>query len=109
MAITINIYYKGKNDNARRFAKEMIESGTVDKIRLKEGNLRYEYFFPIDDDETVLLIDSWKSQEAIDEHHASSMMNIISDLRNKYDLHMHVERYVSDDENQNIDQKYIRK
>ena len=43
------------------------------------------------------MIDSWESQEAIDKHHASPMMNKISELRNKYDLHMKVERYIEDE------------
>ena len=27
MAITVNIYYSGKNGNARKFAEEMVSSG----------------------------------------------------------------------------------
>lgn len=109
MAVTVNIYYRGNGGNARRFAREMVESGTVAKIRAKDGNLRYEYFFPMEDEETVLLIDSWKDQSAIDEHHASPMMRTIAELRDKYDLHMTVERYLSDDENADIDSEFIRK
>lgn len=96
MAITINIYYTGENGNARKFAEEMEQSGTVAAIRAEEGNLKYEYFYPKNDPETVLLIDSWESQEAIDKHHATPMMNKIAELRNKYDLHMKVERYIED-------------
>lgn len=76
----------------------MESSGTAAKIRKEEGNLRYEYFIPMADPETVLLIDCWKDQEAIDRHHASPMMEKIAELRVKYDLHMRVERYVSDEE-----------
>lgn len=96
MAITVNIYYSGMNGNAKKFAEEMVSSGVVEDIRAEDGNLRYEYFFPMDDEETVLLIDSWKDQHSIDVHHASSMMAKIIELREKYDLHMKVERYVSD-------------
>ncbi|MBR1601438.1 MAG: antibiotic biosynthesis monooxygenase [Alphaproteobacteria bacterium] len=96
MAITVNIYYTGENGNARRFAEEMEQSGTVALIRAEDGNKRYEYFYPKNDPETVLLIDSWESQEAIDKHHATPMMDKISELRNKYDLHMKVERYIED-------------
>lgn len=96
MAITINIYYHGKNGNARRFAEEMISGGIVDEIRSENGNLKYEYFYPMDDTETVLLIDSWNDQDALDKHHATPMMQRIIELREKYDLHMEVERYVSD-------------
>lgn len=95
--ITVNLYYTGVNGNARKFAEEMEKSGTADKIRSEKGNVRYEYFIPMNDPETILLIDSWESQEAIDIHHASAMMQKIAELREKYDLHMSVERFVSDD------------
>ncbi len=107
MAFTINIYYTGTNGSAKQFAKEMIESGIVNEIRSKEGNLRYEYFTPFDDDETVLLIDSWENQEALDNHHTSETMGKIIELRNKYDLHMKVERYVLESNNAN-DEKFIK-
>ena len=98
MSITVNLRYTGKNGNARKFAEEMISSGTVEKIRAEKGNLRYEYYLPLEGDgETVLLIDSWENQEAIDVHHASPMMKTIAELRDKYDLHMTVERFISDD------------
>ncbi len=72
MALTVNVYYTGEENNARRFAEEMISSGTVAKIRTEKGNIRYEYF------------SYW-------------MMKTIIELRKQYDLHMKVERYVSDD------------
>ena len=105
--ITVNLYYKGTNGNARAFADEMESSGIADAIRAEEGNLRYEYFQPLDDPETVLLIDSWSDQAAIDAHHASPMMQQLAELREKYDLHMTMERYVSDD--YKLDEKYLRK
>lgn len=93
MSLAINIYYKGKNGNAKKFAEEMISSGLVDKIRNKEGNERYEYFFPMEDPETVMLLDRWKNEEALDFHHKSEMMQEIAELRNKYKLSMKVEKF----------------
>ena len=117
--ITVNLYYKGTNGNARAFVEEMESSGIAEAIRAEEGNLRYEYFQPMGDPETVLLIDSWtdpetvllidqwSDQAAIDAHHASPMMKQLAELREKYDLHMTVERYVSDE--YESDEKYLRK
>ena len=110
MSITVNLRYKGKNGSARAFAEEMTTSGTVEAIRKEEGNLRYEYYLSLDDTETVLLIDEWTEQAAIDRHHASPMMQKIAELRDKYDLHMTVERYISDEEGlPDNDKKFIRK
>ena len=95
MSITVNIYYTGTNGSARKFAEEMTQSGVVADIRAEDGNLKYEYFFPMDDPETVLLIDRWRDQEAIDAQ--------------KYDLHMKVERMVSDESDiLTRDQQFIK-
>ena len=108
MSITVNIYYTGKNGAAAKFAEEMTRSGIADAIRAEEGNIRYEYFFPKDDPETVLLIDSWYDQEALNVHHRSALMSRITELREKYDLHMKVERFISASGDQ-ADEAYIRK
>jgi quinol monooxygenase YgiN len=63
----------------------------------------------MEEGETVLLIDCWKDQQALDRHHASPMMEKIAQLREKYDLHMKVERYVSDGNGiQETDERFIR-
>ncbi|MGO4940339.1 putative quinol monooxygenase [Fundicoccus sp. Sow4_D5] len=94
--ISINIYYTGKADKAQQFAREMKEKGLVDRIRQQTGNLRYEYFTPLGQPETILLIDAWAKQSSLDAHHQSPMMDEIIALREKYDLTMTVERFVSD-------------
>ncbi len=107
--ITVNLYYTGANGAAKAFAEEMMSSGAVSAIRAEEGNLRYAYFFPMDDPETVLLIDQWRDQAAIDAHHASPMMGKIAALREKYDLHMTAERFVSDEALPEKDLRFIKR
>lgn len=96
MAVTINIYYSGTGENARKFAEEMLSSGVVERVRAESGNLKYEYFFPMENSETVLLIDSWENQASLNKHHESPMMQEIIALREKYNLKMKVERYITD-------------
>ena len=93
MSLIINIYYTGENDSARKFANEMISSGIVDRVRNEKGNEKYEYFFRMDDPKTVLLIDKWQDEKALDIHHKSEMMKEIAKLREKYNLKLRVEKY----------------
>ena len=93
MSITVNILYTGTKGSARAFAEEMTSSGIVKAVRAEEGNERYEYFFPMDDPESVLLIDRWRDQAAIDAHHKSEWMPRIAELRQKHGLRMRVERF----------------
>ena len=109
-AITVHIYYTGKNGSAKAFVKEMLTSGLVDEIRKEKGNRRYEYFFSVEGEETVLLVDSWDNQEAIDLHHSSSIIGQIMELRIKYHLHMKDERYFLDETGiPKEDQKFVQK
>ena len=95
MSISVHLYYHGENGSAVRFAREMEQKGIADAIRAEEGNLRYQYFQPLNDPETILLIDCWRDQAAIDAHHASPMMKQLAELRDKYHLHMEAERFTS--------------
>lgn len=59
----------------------MTSIGIVNDIRAEAGNIRYEYFLPINDNETLLLIDSLDNEKSLDIHRASPMMGKIMKLR----------------------------
>lgn len=84
--LTINIRYTGENGSAKKYVEEMEESGIAAKIRAIEGCLRYDYFFPADDPEGLLLIDEWTDQEALNRYHSSPVMQEAAALREKYKL-----------------------
>lgn len=84
--IVINIRYTGVDGNARKYVEEMEKSGIADRIRAVEGCIRYDYFFPADDAEGLLLIDEWEDNEALNRYHSSPMMQEAADLREKYKL-----------------------
>ena len=63
----------------------MLTSGLVNEIRKEKGNRRYEYFFSVEDEETVLLVDSWDNQEAIDLHHHGSNNGTKNQISSTYE------------------------
>ncbi len=108
MSITIHLFYTGAPGNARKFAEEMEAGGIADRIRQKDGNEGYEYYFPKRDPDTVLLIDRWRDAAALDAHHASPEMAEIAALRERYDLHMRVERF-TEDQSEKVDETFLRR
>ena len=109
MSISINVYYSGKDGSARKFVEEMENSGNAKLVRAEQGCLKYEYCFAFSDPETVLLIEDWQDQAALDLHHSAPMMGQISKLREIYDLHMKVERFLPDDAGvPDSDRQFIR-
>lgn len=96
MSLTIHLYYTGKSGSAQAFAREMTEPGLVAAVRQEEGCEQYDYFLPLNDPETVLLIDRWQDQAALDAHHKSDLMKQIALLRDKHRLRLRVERYIDE-------------
>lgn len=110
MSIVMNLYYTGDHGSARKFAEEMERGGTAGLIRGEAGNMRYEYFISLKDPETVLLIDIWRDQAAIDLHRSSPMMEKILQLRKKYGLQVKAERYTADENGiPDADAKFIER
>lgn len=91
--IIVNLYYSGKNGNAKKFVEEVNASGLINQIREEEGNISYEYYLSKDNEDVILLVDKWINQEALDHHHQSDMMVKIAELRKKYQLKLKVEKY----------------
>ena len=96
MSITRIVYYTGDNGSARRFVRDMEESGAASLIRREDGNERYEYFYSASDRETVMLVDQWRDQDAINVHENSLMKKDVLALRKEYGLSMRIERYYSE-------------
>ena len=107
--ITVFLTYKGEAGNAVAFVHEMESSGIADAIRNEPGNLSYKYYLPMDErmTDTVMLVDSWTDQAALDAHHESPMMEQLAALREKYDLHMTAEKYIC--EPISDDEKFLRR
>ena len=84
--ITINIRYTAENGNVRKYVEEMESSGIAAKIRAVEGCLGYDYFYPADDPNGLLLIDSWADQAALNRYNSSPAMQEAAALREKYGL-----------------------
>ena len=84
--LVINIRYTGQDGSARKYVEEMENSGIAARIRAIEGCLGYDFYFPADDPEGLLLIDSWQNQEALNHYHDAPAMQEAAALREKYRL-----------------------
>lgn len=91
--ITINIRYNAPNGGALKYMKEMEATGLADSIRAIKGCMRYDYFIPQDDPESVLLIDQWEDLAALNRYHSSPVMKQAEALRAKYKLERNAQMF----------------
>lgn len=91
--IILHVYYKGADDNAAKFAEEMMNGGLQKEVKAEQGCIQYDYFKPADGSSGVLLLECWKDAEALAAHSVSPAMEKIRALKTKYALETKIERY----------------
>ena len=89
--IVLHVYYTG--EKAKEFATEMDTGGLQAAVKAEDGCLQYDYFLPTQDANTVLLLEKWRDQTAIEKHNASDNMVKLKATKAKYGLETKIERY----------------
>ncbi len=73
-------------DTAARdgYMKEVLASGVIEKSRAEDGCARYEYFYPVDSDNTLFLWEQWESREHQAAHCQTEHFARLGEIKEKY-------------------------
>ncbi|MCQ2604730.1 MAG: antibiotic biosynthesis monooxygenase [Spirochaetia bacterium] len=90
MAVT---YKCGTKENRSRFMAELLPLGA--NCRKEPGNVRYEYFLPVDDDTVLFLFEKWESEDAVKVHSATENFRQIVEVKARYSVVSEIEKIIS--------------
>lgn len=62
--LLINVIYTMKPGQREVFLKEVQAQGILDAVRREDGCLEYTYYLPVEEDDTLLLVERWRDQAA---------------------------------------------
>ena len=80
----LHVTYTAKPGKREAFVKAIEVEGLADKIRWEDGCLRYDYFYAAGDDETILLVEAWESEEKQQIHMTQPHMERLMELKDEY-------------------------
>ena len=92
--IVLNVTYKCKPGLREEFLERILSEGIDEKSRAEEGNFKYDYYLPFDDNGELLLVEKWKDDEALAAHGKQPHFLLLGELKPEYVADMHVEKYV---------------
>ncbi len=73
---------------------EALQNEKLDEAcRNEEGNIRYKYAFSVADPDEMILLETWKSAEAVEIHNAMPHFARIGEVKKEYVLETVLERY----------------
>lgn len=89
------VKYVCKDGMRERFLEKIREEGIDQKSRMEEGNGRYDYYFPADEDKKneLILLEIWESKEALDAHGKAPHYLRLGELKAKYVEETILEKY----------------
>ena len=91
--LVLNVYYKAKPGKREDFYRMVNNEGIPEKSREEEGNVKYEYFMSESDEDTVLLIEHWKDDDAFDFHTRQDYFKRLQEIKSEYVADVVIDRF----------------
>ena len=82
--IYVFVTYRCKPGKREAFYNEIKKRGIDAKSRAEEGNSRYEYFFSVEEPDSILLAEEWKDAEAFAFHGQTAHLKELQELKGEY-------------------------
>lgn len=82
--IFVEVRYTVKNGKREEFCSKVIEQGIAEASRAEEGNMRDEFFYPVENANEVFLIEIWKDEESKKNHGTTEHYMKLTELKSTY-------------------------
>lgn len=89
----VEVHYFLKPGMRDKFYKAVLEQGIAAASRAEEGNEKYEYYFSPDNEDELLLLEIWKSEEAVHLHGQTEHFARLGELKKEYVTETVIHRY----------------
>ncbi len=86
--LIINVRYTIKPGKREEFVKIVQKEGILTESKNEKGNVGYDYFYPVDSDEDILLVEKWNSREVWEAHRQASHIQKFQGIKENYVLKM---------------------
>ncbi len=91
--LVFNVTFKCRPDMREAFLKSIISEGIDAAARREAGNLKYDFYLPVDNGSDLLLIEKYRDADAVAEHVRQAHTAKLVQLKEKYVADMILEQY----------------
>ena len=91
--IVLNVTYKCKPDTRDEFLEMIYTEGIDVASRAEEGNIKYDYYTPVDGSDDLLLVEEWLDAEALDAHGKQEYFARLGELKQEFVLDTIIEKF----------------
>jgi len=92
--ILLNVIYTVKDGKREEFYNQLCDKKIILKSRSEEGNLKYDYFFPVDNANDILLLEIWADTEAQQLHSLTPHFLELQELKKQYIINVKIDKFI---------------
>ena len=89
----MNVTYKCKPEMREEFLEMIYTEGIDVACRAEDGNLKYDYYTPVDGSDDLLLIEKWRDADALTKHAAQPHFKRLGELKGTFVNDTIIERF----------------
>lgn len=93
--VTVIVTYKTLPGKAEAFFKAITENGIAAGVRQEPGNKGYSFYLPLEEKDTLVLIEKWDNEAAADEHGGTENVKKMAAIKPNYVLETVAIRYIA--------------
>ena len=94
--IVLNVLYKCRPGMRDAFLEDIMTEGLDVASRSDEGNIKYDYYVPVDGGYDLLLVEKWKDADSLSRHLQQPHLIRLGELKSQYVADTVFEKYESD-------------
>lgn len=82
--IVLNVTYKCKPGMREKFLEAINAEGIGAACRAEEGNIKYDYYRPVDGSDDLLLVEKWQDTDALAKHGKQPHLARLGELKPEF-------------------------
>ena len=91
--IVLNVTYKCKPDMRGDFLEAIYTEGIDIACRAEGGNIKYDYYTPLDGSDDLLLVEKWRDKDALAVHGKQSHFARLGELKSEFVTETIIEKF----------------
>ena len=91
--IVLNVTYKCKPDLRDEFLEKIYTEGIDIASRSEEGNIKYDYYTPVDGVDDLLLLEKWSDADALAAHGKQPHFARLGELKKEFVIDTIIEKF----------------
>jgi quinol monooxygenase YgiN len=93
--IVLNVTYKCRPGQRREFLERIAAEGIDTASRAEAGNIRYDYYLPVNGEDELFLLEKWRDAEALAAHGTQPHFEKLKALKSEYVADTTIDRFES--------------